>query len=386
MSQAGKLFDGTILPDIETLTGNSGGAVGPTGGNINVVGDGTTIDITGNPGTSTLTASFIGTTDITITGDTGGAQTGNAFTFNGGTTGLSFGGAADVFTTTFAGITANGGTVSLATDATNSTINVGTGAGIKQTTIGSINATSTTTIQSGTGALNVSSTNGALTVNSGTGALGISTDASATVVNIASGGAAKTVQLGSTTSTSSLALRYGTSDFTLASATGTVMSALDTGEIRYALQPAFLAVTSTTAQTNVTGAGATYTVLFASEIYDQNGDYNAATSVFTAPITGRYHFCGIVNIADLTAAMTLGYMALTTSNRFYQLWGSGNITAIRELSFNSAGITGSTYADMDAADTAFIRINVTNGAGNTADISTGDNVNGTSAFSGMLAC
>ena len=57
MSQAGKLFDGTILPDIETLTGNAGGAVGPTGYNINVVGDGTTIDVTGNPGTSTLTIS-----------------------------------------------------------------------------------------------------------------------------------------------------------------------------------------------------------------------------------------------------------------------------------------------------------------------------------------
>lgn len=163
MSQAGKLFDGTILPDVETLTGNAGGAVGPTGGNINVVGDGTTISITGNPGTSTLTASFIGTTDITITGDTGGAQTGNSFTFNGGTTGLSFGGAADVFTTTFAGITANGGTVSLATDATNSTINIGTGAGVKTSTFGSTNTTSATSINSGTGNITL---NSGLTVDS----------------------------------------------------------------------------------------------------------------------------------------------------------------------------------------------------------------------------
>lgn len=60
MSQITNIFDGTILPDIETLTGNAGGAVGPTGGNINVVGDGTTIDVTGNPGTSTLTISAIG--------------------------------------------------------------------------------------------------------------------------------------------------------------------------------------------------------------------------------------------------------------------------------------------------------------------------------------
>ena len=79
MSQITNIFDGTILPDIETLTGNAGGAVGPTGGNINIVGDGTTIDITGNPGTSTLTVSVIGSafTWSKITAD-------QAFTVNNG--------------------------------------------------------------------------------------------------------------------------------------------------------------------------------------------------------------------------------------------------------------------------------------------------------------
>lgn len=47
---------------IQTVTGNSGGAVSGTGSpsNINIVGDGTSIAITGNPGTHTLTASYIG--------------------------------------------------------------------------------------------------------------------------------------------------------------------------------------------------------------------------------------------------------------------------------------------------------------------------------------
>ena len=45
----------------ETLTGNSGGAVDPdSADNINVVGDGTSITIAGNPATHTLTASVIG--------------------------------------------------------------------------------------------------------------------------------------------------------------------------------------------------------------------------------------------------------------------------------------------------------------------------------------
>lgn len=62
MSQAGAVSPGgTIGPTVvETLTGNTGGAVGPTGNNINVVGDGTTIAVAGDPGTSTLTISAIG--------------------------------------------------------------------------------------------------------------------------------------------------------------------------------------------------------------------------------------------------------------------------------------------------------------------------------------
>jgi len=92
---------------------------------------------------------------ITITGDTGGGQSASAFTFDGGTTGLSFNGVADTFTLAFAGITANGGTVSLATDATTSTLNIGTGAGNKTLTLGSTNSTSTTNLQSGSGGINI---------------------------------------------------------------------------------------------------------------------------------------------------------------------------------------------------------------------------------------
>ena len=76
---------------VATLTGNSGGAVGPSAGNINVVGSGN-VTVTGNPGTNTLTITSSDIASISITGDTGGALTGSSFTFTGGTTGLAFGG------------------------------------------------------------------------------------------------------------------------------------------------------------------------------------------------------------------------------------------------------------------------------------------------------
>jgi len=61
--------------DVETLTGNTGGAVGPdNNGNINTIGDGTSITVAGDPGTYTLTASVIaGKFDETLTGNSGGA-------------------------------------------------------------------------------------------------------------------------------------------------------------------------------------------------------------------------------------------------------------------------------------------------------------------------
>jgi C1q domain len=59
---------------IETLTGNTGGAVSPAANNINVVGDGTTVNVVGNPATHTLTVSAIGSGVVSsLTGNSGGA-------------------------------------------------------------------------------------------------------------------------------------------------------------------------------------------------------------------------------------------------------------------------------------------------------------------------
>ncbi len=54
MSQINTRVTASSLGAILTLTGNSGGAVPPTAGNINVLGSGG-INVAGNPGTSTLT-------------------------------------------------------------------------------------------------------------------------------------------------------------------------------------------------------------------------------------------------------------------------------------------------------------------------------------------
>jgi hypothetical protein len=75
--------------------------------------------------------------------------------------------------------------------------------------VGSTAGTSSTTIQSGSGAISLTTTNGALTANSGTGNLGVSTDATTTTVSLGTGAGVKTVLLGSTNSTSTTTIQCG---------------------------------------------------------------------------------------------------------------------------------------------------------------------------------
>lgn len=146
--------------------------------------------------------------------------------------------------------------------------------------------------------------------------------------------------------------------------TNNVMSVATSGEINYPLQPAFLA-THSADQNNVTGAGATITVNFTTEITDQNGDYDG-TNTFTAPVTGYYGFNCSIRISDLTTAMTSGNISFATSNRS-QTSNVANYGAIM-TNGNILTLSHSIRADMDAADTCIVTVTISNGAGNTADL------------------
>lgn len=117
MSQQGKLSEQEVL---ETLTGNTGGPVGPDGdGNINVVGTGP-ITVTGNPGTNTLTIEDDGTIPLQFTEDTGTATpaANNLNVFGDATQGSVTSGAGDTITITNSDAsTSQKGVLETATDA-----------------------------------------------------------------------------------------------------------------------------------------------------------------------------------------------------------------------------------------------------------------------------
>jgi hypothetical protein len=92
------------LGAVTTLTGNSGGAVSPTLGDILVVGTGD-ITVTGNPGTSTLTISASAAVADTYTTDSGSAVPAlNVLQVRGGT-GISTSGAGNTITIATTGVT-----------------------------------------------------------------------------------------------------------------------------------------------------------------------------------------------------------------------------------------------------------------------------------------
>lgn len=146
------------------------------------------------------------------------------------------------------------------------------------------------------------------------------------------------------------------SQVTTASATGQTpvnrMRINSAGIVTKPYQPAFQ-VRLTTQQDNIAVGTTGVSILFNNEVFDQNSDFNTSTYVFTAPVTGRYAFDCNALLLNVDTASNYYQLQLITSNRTYYntidpRYFSGDLTYW--------ALNLSCLADMDANDTAYVKI------------------------------
>lgn len=122
----------------------------------------------------------------------------------------------------------------------------------------------------------------------------------------------------------------------------------------------FLA-TNVTADTNAWGDASTNTVVFDTSIYDQNSNYSTSTGIFTAPVTGKYHFSAMLSLSNTGGtAIANATMQLVCTSRTLSGAASAFIVA------NPNGfitLISSWNIDMTANDTAKIQLTGSTTAG-----------------------
>ena len=159
--------------------------------------------------------------------------------------------------------------------------------------------------------------------------------------------------------------------------TTTAMTIDKDGHITKPLQPAF-SVTANQ-QNDIPINGAT-TLEFANEIFDQNADFNTGTYTFTAPVTGKYMLNVNLRMDNVDRDHVYLYMILKTSNREYE-WLQ-DISVLYGDDPDYLPFTINVLADMDASDTAYVRMHIPNLGAAISDVVGSSK----STFSGYLAC
>tara|TARA_B100001094_G_scaffold139322_2_gene134793 strand:+ start:3427 stop:4164 length:738 start_codon:yes stop_codon:yes gene_type:complete len=148
------------------------------------------------------------------------------------------------------------------------------------------------------------------------------------------------------------------------------------GHVTMPLQPAF-SVTSN--QMNNLAINNTTTIQFANEIFDQNADFDHTNYTFQAPVTGKYMLNVNLRMDNVDIAHMYMYMILATSNREYE-WLLDISEYQNDLDY--LPFTINVLADMDANDTAQVKMHIPNAGTAQSDV-VGSNK---TTFSGFLAC
>lgn len=202
------------LEVVGLLTGDASATINTAGTALNLATDNDTAAVNFGNGTSARTIS-IGTSSGVKTIGIGNGVSGNAITIGNGANSsaqtITIAGGASGANSTVSILSGNGTagtqTLNVLTGTRAGALNLATGAAAHVIAIGGSSAGALTI--GSAASIGITGTNAAITVASGTGAINISADAAATTLSIGSGAGAKTVNIGSTNTTSSTNLTAG---------------------------------------------------------------------------------------------------------------------------------------------------------------------------------
>jgi hypothetical protein len=164
-------------------------------------------------------------------------------------------------------------------------------------------------------------------------------------------------------------IRYSQTDDSMNfhTVTTTRVSIDSSGRVTMPYQPAFQAHPSS-AQSNI-ATDTAVTIVFGTEVFDVGANF--ASNTFTAPVTGKYQLNLHMQLGAVDSAAAFYQIQLITSNKSYNL----TIAPLFSADVPYWGIANSVLADMDASDTAIIKIYQNTGTAQT-DIDTSTNFSG----------
>ena len=203
-------------------------------------------------------------------------------------------------------------------------------------------------------------------------------DSSGSTVQLitAAAGYSANIFFGTTSDDNSGRISYAINDEAMAFWTNDAsqMTIDNAGAVNMPSQPAFQGEGAT--QNDVTGDGTSYTVTFATENYDQGGDFVGSTGIFTAPVAGKYLFTAAVSMSGITSDMDQMQLKIVTSHA--DAGASLDLLDTNNLG-SSNGRSLSVISGMAASDTARVTLYISGGS-KVVDITTGPY----STFSGAL--